>query len=141
MANAHTSHSAVRVLLVDDFEPFRRTVRSILARQPELQVVGEAADGFEAFQKAEALNPDLILLDIGLPSLNGIEVANRLCSSGAKVLFVTGNNDADVVRAALSNGAKGYVLKVDAGSELLLAIKAILRGEKFVSSGTKRDGF
>jgi DNA-binding NarL/FixJ family response regulator len=105
----------------------------------ELHVVGEASDGLEAVQKAQELNPDLILLDIGLPNLNGIEAQSRLCRlvPGAKVLFLSQNNDAELVRAALSNGARGYVLKVDAGRELLNAIKAILRGERFVSSGIK----
>jgi DNA-binding NarL/FixJ family response regulator len=106
-----------------------------------LGVIGEASDGLEAVQKAETLKPDLILLDIGLPYLNGIETENRLCRlvPSAKVLFLTQNNDADIVWAALSNGALGYVLKTDAGSELLPAIKAILRGEKFVSSGVRSN--
>jgi DNA-binding NarL/FixJ family response regulator len=92
-----------------------------------------------AVQKAQELNPDLILLDIGLPNLNGIEAQSRLCRlvPGAKVLFLSQNNDAELLRAALSNGARGYVLKVDAGRELLNAIKATLRGERFVSSGIK----
>ena len=105
-----------------------------------MQVLGEASDGLEAVRKAEELNPDLILLDIGLPNLNGIEAQHRLRVRipGAKVLFLTQDNDSDVVREALSNGAQGYVLKTDAGSELLPAIQAISRGEKFVSSGVNR---
>ena len=108
----------------------------MLKTRPELQVVGEASDGLEAVQKAEELEPDLILLDIGLPTMNGIEAKNRLCRQvpRTKILFLSQNNDTDVVRAALS-GARGYVLKVDAGVELLRAINAIVRGERFVSSG------
>jgi DNA-binding NarL/FixJ family response regulator len=131
--------STVRVLLVEDFEPFRRFVCSTLAQRPDLQVIGEVSDGVEAVQKAEELKPDLILLDIGLPSMNGIEVARQMSKlvPESKVIFLTQENDSDVVRAALSNGAKGYVLKSDAESELVQAIEAVLRGGYFRSSGTK----
>lgn len=131
--------SRVRIFVVDDNEPWRRQICSTLKKREEFEVVGEAADGLEATAKAHALNPDLILLDIGLPGLNGIEVAKRLCQGSAcvKVLFLTQNSDPDVVEAALSNGAKGYILKADAGSELLSAIETILRGESYVSSRIK----
>jgi NarL family two-component system response regulator LiaR len=112
----------------------------MLRGHAELQVVGEAADGLEAIQKAGALKPDLILLDIGLPNVNGIEAAKRIreVAPGTRVVFFTQNTDKDVVWAALSTGAQGYVLKANAGRELLTAIKAVLRGETFVSSGIKR---
>jgi DNA-binding NarL/FixJ family response regulator len=110
--------SGVRVslLVVEDYEPFRRLVCSTLGKRPELQIVGEASDGLQAVQKAEELQPDLILLDIGLPTLNGIEAACRISQlvPAAKVLFVSQNNDADVVAAALGNGAKGYIRKENA---------------------------
>jgi DNA-binding NarL/FixJ family response regulator len=126
-------------LVVEDFEPFRQFVASVVAKIPELQVVGEASDGLEAVRIAAELNPDLVLLDIGLPSLNGIEVAHRLCKTipDSKVLFLTQETNAAVVRAALSSGARGYVLKSDAGSELLPAIESVLRGEAFLSSGVR----
>jgi DNA-binding NarL/FixJ family response regulator len=103
----------------------------------QLQVVGEASDGLEAVRMAGELKPELILLDIGLPRLNGVEAALRISElvPGAKILFVSQDSDAEVVQAALSNGAQGYVLKADAGIELLPAIKATLLGESFVSSG------
>jgi DNA-binding NarL/FixJ family response regulator len=131
----------VRILVVDDFEPWRQHVCSMLKTRPELKVVGEASDGLEAIRIAEELKPNLILLDIGLPHLNGIDAAHRLCQAvpGAKILFLTQNSDAELVRATLSNGVQGYVLKARAGSDLLPAIKAVLRGEKFVSSGIKGD--
>jgi DNA-binding NarL/FixJ family response regulator len=125
---------SVRVLVVEDYEPFRRFVTSILQKQPELQIIGEALDGLETVQKAEELHPDLILLDIGLPSLNGIEAARRIrkLSPESKILFVSQESSADVVQEALGLGARGYVVKTDAGSELLEGVNAVLRGERFV---------
>jgi DNA-binding NarL/FixJ family response regulator len=110
----------------------------MLKAQPDLRVIGEASDGLEAIQKAQTLKPDLVLLDIGLPQLNGLEVENQLCQlvPSARVLFVSQDSDAEIVHAALNNGAQGYVLKADAG-ELLPAITAVIRGERFVSSGIK----
>ena len=125
------------VLVVEDYEPFRRFICSTLAKKPELRIVGEAADGLQAVQKAEKLQPDLILLDIGLPTINGIEAACRISrlAPAAKVLFVSQHNDADIVTAALSNGAKGYVRKENAETDLLPAVEAVLRGDRFVSKG------
>ncbi len=130
---------SVRVLVVDDFEAFRQFVVSVLGKRPELQVIAEASDGTEAVQKAEELQPDLIVLDIGLPTLNGIEAAKRIhtVAPSAKIVFLTQNNDADVVRAALSNGARGYVLKLDANQHLLHAVEAVLQGNRFVSVSVK----
>jgi len=126
-----------RVLLVEDYEPFRRLVREKLQTRPELEVVGEATDGEQAVQKAEELQPDLIVLDIGLPKLNGIEAAHRISKllPSTTILFLSQNDDADIVEAALSNGAKGYVLKLDTEHELLPAVGAVLRGERFASRG------
>ncbi len=91
---------------------------------------------------AQTLKPGVVLLDIGLPQLNGIEAQNqvRQLVPNAKVLFLTQNNDAGVIRTALSNGAQGYVLKADAGSELLYAIEAIVRDEGFISSAIEWPG-
>jgi len=116
--------SYVRVMVVDDFEPFRGFVREALQANPEWQIVAEASDGLQAVQKAEQLKPDLILLDIGMPTLDGIEAAKRLSKlvPDAKILFVTQENDADVMALALSNGAKGLVLKVNASWELVPAV-------------------
>ena len=126
-----------RVLVVEDFEPFRRFICSTLGERPELEIVGETSDGLQAVQKAKELQPDLILLDIGLPTLSGIEAGHRISrvAPAAKVLFVSQNHDADVVTAALSNGAKGYVRKENAKTDLLPAVEAVLRGDRFVSRG------
>ena len=132
-----TSRPSIRVLIVDDFEPWRRSVCSMLRENEELQVVGEAADGSEAVQKARTLQPDLILLDIGLPKLNGIDAARqiRLAIPGVKIIFVSQDNDEDVIRAVLRAGAQGYVLKANAGTELLPAIAAVADGHEFVGGG------
>ena len=129
--------TVVRILVVDDFEPFRRFVCATVEARPELHVIGEAADGLEAVQKAEELQPDLIFLDIGLPTLNGIEVASRIgrLVPAAKILFISQINDPDVVAAALSNGAKGFVHKQNAVTELLPAVEAILRGDRWSQKG------
>lgn len=126
-----------RVLVVEDYEPFRRFIYSTLAKRPELRIVGEASDGLQAVHKAEELQPDLILLDIGLPTINGIEAACRISrlAPAAKILFVSQNNDANVVTTALSNGAKGYIRKECAETDLLPAVEAVLRGDRFVSRG------
>ena len=100
-----------------------------------MQVIGVASDGLEAVQKAEELQPDLILLDIGLPSLNGIEVARQIrkLSPKSKILFLSQESSAEMVQGALGTGAQGYVLKSDAKRELLEGVNAVLRGEQSVS--------
>ena len=106
----------------------------MLQSRPDLKIIAEAEDGLEAVRKAEELKPDLILLDIGMPYLNGIEAAERISKivPDAKILFVTQENDPDVVATALSNGAKGLVMKVNAHRELLPALEAVLEGRRFI---------
>ena len=130
-----------RVLLVDDYEPWRRYVDSRLMASPQWQIAGEAADGLDAIQKAEALRPDLILLDVGLPSLNGIVAARRILAHnpGSRILFLSEHSSWEIVAGALSAGGRGYVLKSDAGSELLPAMESIVEGRQFVSSSLKRQ--
>jgi DNA-binding NarL/FixJ family response regulator len=129
----------IRVLLVEDFEPFRSFVRSSLQQKPDLEVIGELSDGLAAVQKAEELYPDLILLDIGLPSLNGIEAARQIRKHlpKSKIIFMSQESSAGVVREALGLGASGYVVKKNAGSELLAAVEAVLQDKQFVSEGVK----
>jgi DNA-binding NarL/FixJ family response regulator len=128
---------SVQVLVVDDYEPFRQFVWSTLGKIPGLQVVGQASDGEEAVRKAEELQPDLILMDIGLPSLSGIEAARRIrkLAPRSKILFLSQETSGDVVDEALRLGAPGYIVKAHAGSELLAAVEAVLQGEQFVGSG------
>jgi DNA-binding NarL/FixJ family response regulator len=126
----------VRVLVVDDFLPFREFIRSILEKKTGLQVIGEVSDGLEAVQKAEELKPDLILLDIGLPTLNGIEAARRIrkLAPESKIIFLSQESSADVVQEALNLGAWGYVFKARAASDLLVAVEAAISETQFVSS-------
>jgi DNA-binding NarL/FixJ family response regulator len=128
--------STVRLLVVDDYEPWRRYVSSAIQKIPELRLVGEAADGLEAVNKAEELQPDLILLDIGLPTLNGIEAARRIrrVSPMSKILFLSQDYSLDVAAEALSTGASGYIVKSNAASDLPAAVEAALRGQQFVSA-------
>ena len=133
---------SVRLLVVDDYEPWHDFVSKALLDEPELQVIGGVSDGLEAVQQAQQLRPDLILLDIGLPGLNGIEAARRIrgVSPTSKILFVSENRSPDVAQEALRNGAGGYVVKSDAASELLPAVKAVLEGKRFISTSlTGRD--
>ena len=104
------------------------------SKRPEWQIVGEASDGIEAVHKAKELQPDLILLDLGLPSLNGIEAAQRIrnLAHDSKILFLSQESSPDAVQEALSLGALGYVKKAFAGTELLIAVESVLQGKQFV---------
>ena len=131
--------SSIRILVADDYEPWRRQVRLLFQARPRWQIIAEVSDGSEAVQKVADLKPDLIVLDIGLPKLNGIEAARRIrqLSPGSKIIFLSQNNDRDIVQVALSTGALGYVHKTYAKSDLLRAIEAVLQCRKFVSSSIK----
>jgi DNA-binding NarL/FixJ family response regulator len=134
--------TSLRVLIVDDFEPFVRLVSSILEQDAGVRIVGHASDGLEAVQKAEQLQPDLILLDIGLPRLDGIEAARRIrkVAPAAKILFVTAESSPEVMQEALRLGA-GYVVKSRVGGEILPALEALRRGMRFVSGGFSAHNF
>ena len=127
---------SIHILLVEDFEAFRRVVCSILRQRAEFQIA-EASDGLEALWKAERLQPDLVLLDIGLPSLNGIEVSKcaRRVVPAAKIVFLSQECSREVVQEALRAGGLGYVRKSHAQSDLLPAIDSVLEGRRFMSSG------
>jgi len=131
----------IRILVVDDFEPYRRSICSMIRQRPDLTVLAEAQDGLEAVRQAGILQPDLILLDIALPLLNGIEAARQIAkvASTARIIFLTQESSAEVVHEALALGAWGYVTKAQAGTELLAAVDAVARGNTFVSSGLDGD--
>ena len=132
---AELLQSLVRVLVVDDLELWHTFVHMRLDKEPNLHIIGVAVDGLEAVRKAEKLQPDLILLDISLPKLNGLEAARQIRRVAPKstILFLSGESDPDVVRNALSAGGLGYVLKSDAAQDLLTGIESVLLGRRFVS--------
>ena len=107
----------------------------MLRKMPELQIIGEASDGLEVVRKAEKLRPDLILLDVGLPKLDGIEAARRIraLSPESKIIFVSQQSDPDVVQEALNLGAQGYIVKTRVASDLLPALKVVMQEKHFVS--------
>jgi DNA-binding NarL/FixJ family response regulator len=129
-----------KILVVEDFEWLRRLIVSSLQDAAEFQVT-EASDGLQAVQKAEEQQPDLILLDIGLPLLNGMMVARRVrrLAPSSKILFLSQETSPMVIRAALDLGAMGYVYKPHTLSDLLPAIEAVLGGKQFVSQGLAEE--
>ena len=130
-----------RILVVEDHESVRRFICSILRERPDFVVVGEAADGLDAIDQAGQLRPDLILLDIGLPKLNGLEAAKkiRIIAPEAKILFVSLESFPDMIHEAFRQGGWGYVHKLRAQLDLLPAVEAVLAGREFVSSDVALD--
>ena len=128
--------SLVSVLVVDDFIPFRSFICSTLATRVDLLVSGEASDGLEAIYKTKELRPDLILLDIGLPTLDGMSAAREICKfAKSKIIFVTQESSLDVVQAGLNLGVMGWVVKTGAAIDLLAAVQAVCDGRQFVRAG------
>lgn len=127
--------SVTRILIVDDFEPWQHLVLWVLEPQTDLQVISTAVDGPEAVRKAEELKPDLILMDLGLPGMNGLEATRqiRIASPGSKVIFLTDHNEPDIVQAAFAAGASGFVLKSEFRADLVPAVRAVLLGQRFIS--------
>jgi DNA-binding NarL/FixJ family response regulator len=134
--------AAVRILIVEDFEPWRQFLHSFVQRNPAWQIVGEASDGLEAIEKSREMQPDVIVLDIGLPKLNGIEAARRIrkIAPSARILFFSENCCVEVVQEAFHIGGRGYVVKSDALDELGAALLAVIANQQFVGSRFKNQG-
>ena len=130
----------VSILICDDFEPWRRTVIAILAEDADLEIVGECSDGLEAVQMAAKLQPDLIVLDITLPTMNGLEAGRLIlaASPGMKILFLSTYRSSEMVREAVRMGA-GFIAKSDAGRDLLPMVRAAVRNEPFVRFRVMED--
>jgi len=121
----------------------RRAVCALLSGDPVLTVVCEAADGEQAVQKAEELQPDLVLMDISLPGISGIEAARRIrrVSPNSRIIFLSQHDSLQMVKDALNMGGHGYVAKIDAGQELLQAISLVREGKQFVSQRIVSQGW
>jgi DNA-binding NarL/FixJ family response regulator len=130
----------IRILLADDHNVMRRGLRLLLENQPDFEVAGEAADGQEMLERAADLKPDVVLLDIAMPRLNGAEAAARLAdvAPGAAVLFLSMHSDEAYVLRALKSGARGYLLKDSAEGDLINAIRTVSRGSTFFSPEISR---
>jgi DNA-binding NarL/FixJ family response regulator len=125
----------VRVLLADDHTLVRAGLRKLLESVPDVEVVGEAQDGLELLELAASLQPDLVVLDIAMPGLNGLETASRLTRSAPaiRVMMLSMHQSEEYVRQALRCGAAGYLLKDAAPMELEIAVAAVMRGETYLS--------
>lgn len=132
--------AAIRILIVDDHTLFRRGLIALLARNPQLQVVGDAADAGEAQRRARELQPDLVLLDNHLPGVSGVDALPSLreAAPAARFLMLTVSEDADDMARALRNGASGYLLKTMEGEELAGAIRRAMRGEAVIAGAMPR---
>lgn len=129
-----TGAKRIRILLADDHAVLRAGLRALLAAQDDLEVVGEASDGAEAIRLCQALRPDVVVMDIGMPGVSGIDATARIKRDlpGTKVLILSMHDDRGYLRQVLRVGASGYVLKKAADTELLAAIRAAARGEVFL---------
>jgi len=127
--------SVTYILVVDDFLPWQHFVAVMLQREIDMQIISTAVDGLEAIRKAKEIKPHLILMDLSLPGINGIDTTRqiRIDSPSSRVLFLSEHRDSDLIRAAFGVGACGYVLKSDSNPDLILGIRAVLLGQPFVS--------
>jgi len=128
--------SIARVLVVDGFKRWREVICGLLENELHLSVVHSSSDGTDAVRQAAYYHPDLVILDVDLPGLSGIEVARQLSqlSPKPKLLFLSMNIDADIVRAAFETGANAYLLKTEAAKDLLVAVPQVSAGKHFVSA-------
>ncbi|HEX3352660.1 MAG TPA: response regulator transcription factor [Terriglobales bacterium] len=133
----------VEILVVDDHEVVRRAICSLLSSDPVLNVICQTADGEQAVQKAEEFQPDLVLMDISLPGISGIEAARRIrrVSPKTQIIFLSQHDSLQMVHDAMNVGGHGYVAKIDAGAELLKAIRAVREGKQFVSQRIVSQGW
>jgi two-component system response regulator NreC len=127
----------IRILLADDHSLVRHGFRMILSAQPDMEIAGEAGNGNEAVELAQKLKPDVIVMDVAMPELNGIEATRRIVelSPRTRVLALSMHKDAVYVREILRAGARGYLLKDSADADLLAAVRAVAKGEGYLSPG------
>src|SRR5271156_3845292 len=138
--------ATMKVLIADDHEIVRKGLRAILEGQRECEVVGEAADGRNAVTMAKDLVPDVVVMDLSMPSLNGLEATRQILKMRpqTKVLILTMHESDSVIREVLDAGARGYILKTDAGRDLVTAVDSLRRNKTFFTSRVSQmilDGF
>jgi DNA-binding NarL/FixJ family response regulator len=128
----------IRILIVDDHPVVRHGLRTLLEVRPGWEVVDEAADGLEALEKADRLTPDVILLDVSMPKMNGLEACRliRKTVPGSEILIVTQHDSPQMMREAMEAGARGYVVKSNAGRDLLAAVEAVSQHKPFTLRGS-----
>jgi len=127
---------ALRILVADDHEVVRKGLLALLQQQPEWQICGEASDGREAVTKAAELNPEIVILDIGMPTLNGLEATRQILKTNpdTKVLILTLHDSDQLVQDVLNAGARGFLLKSDAARDLVAAVEALRREKTYFTS-------
>jgi DNA-binding NarL/FixJ family response regulator len=140
------SSESIRILVADDHEIVRQGLRALVESQPGWEVVGEAVDGREAVDKAKRLSPDIVVLDVSMPNLNGLEATRQIRKAlpDTEVLVLTMHDSEPLVREVLEAGARGYVLKSDAGRELVTALQAVLQHRPYLTSHVSQivlDGY
>jgi len=131
----------IRILLVDDHPVVRQGLKTLLEGRPGWEVIGEASDGVEAVEKAKDLSPDVMVLDVTMPKMNGLEACRllRRQTPQLEVLFVTQHDSAQMMQEALEAGARGYVVKSNAARDLLAAVEAVSQHRVFTALNGRRD--
>lgn len=127
--------AVTQILIVDDYLPWSTWIFELFEQETDLKIIDVAVDGFEAVRKTKELRPDLILMDISLPGMNGLEATHiiRTASPSTKILFLSQHSSVDIIQGAFDAGSSGYVLKVDSNSDLIPGVRAVLLGRQFVS--------
>lgn len=133
--------SSLRILLVDDHEIVRKGLRAIVERRTGWEVCGEAGDGQEALRRANELHPDLVIMDVMMPKLNGVESTRRIMAElpHTKIVMLSMHNSEELMKEALEAGARGYMVKGDVVNELAPAVQAVMKGRNFISPKVERS--
>lgn len=132
---------AVRLLIADDYAALRQNIKLLVSRQHDIEVVGEAGDGESAAELAAKLSPDVVLMDVSMPKLSGIEAARKILknNASARIIIMSTHSEKHFVEAALEAGILGYVLKTSIADDLVPALRSVMAGESFLSPKIRSD--